>query len=134
MHRTFGSVDQKQTERSTFDLQGLYDFDVEGPDGEVLHKEGDPWKETFALLRVVPSLALDKLIASVSVTESGAMRFADLRVIDFLRACLRPSDRPAFQSLLEDDSRPVDLAEDLIPVMQWLAGPLLGRPTVPPSS
>lgn len=132
--RTFGSIEPKAKDRSSFTLQGLYEFDVTAPDGEVMHKEGDVWQESFRCLSVVPAGALDRLIASVSVTDTGGLRFQSLRVVDFLTACLMPDDRKLFRILLDDDSRPVDLAEQLIPVMEWLAGPLLGRPTPPPSS
>lgn len=132
--RTFGNVDPQAKKRESFTLQGLYEFDVKGPDGEVLHKEDDVWQEEFRCLSVVPAGALDRLISSVSVTDTGALRFQSLRVVDFLSGCLKPDDRERFQALLDDDARPVDLARDLIPVMETLAGPLLGRPTQPPSS
>jgi hypothetical protein len=133
VHRSFGSIEAKPKDRPTFDLQGTYEFDVTSEDGEVLHKEGEPWKEEFTCLSILPAGVLDKLISTVSTTETGALRFHSLHVAAFLSRCLMPESRDRFVALLDDDARPVDF-EALLGVMDWLAGPTLGRPTTPPSS
>ncbi len=127
-HRSFGSTDPKTRERTTFDLQGTYEFDQPG-----VGAEGEAWKESFTCLSVVPSGALDDLISSVSTNPDGSWRFNSIRVVGFLTACLMPESRARFRVLMDDPSRPIDFAE-LVEVMEWLAGPVLGRPTTPPSS
>lgn len=132
--RTFGNIDPSKRKRKSFTLQGLYDYDVEGPDGEVLHKEDDTWQETFECLSKVPAKVLDNLIASVGVSKSGAVSVDNLQICGFLRSCLLPRDRPRWDALLDDDARVLDMGDDLVPVMEELTGGLFGRPTPPPSS
>jgi hypothetical protein len=130
--RTFGNIDPKKKKRQSFTLRGLYEFDVEGPDGEVLHKEDDVWEETFTCLSKVPAATLDKLITSMGVNR-GEVSFDNLHICGFLRDCLVPKDRLRWDVLLSDDSRPVDLTDDLGPVLDLLTNGLFGRPTQPPS-
>jgi hypothetical protein len=130
--RTFGNIDPKKKRRQTFTLQGLYEFDVEGPDGEVLHKEDDVWEETFTCLSKVPAKVLDKLVASMGMSR-GEVSFDNLHICGFLRACLVPQDRDRWDTLLDDEARIVDLDEDLSPILDLLTNGLFGRPTKPPS-
>ena len=130
--RTFGNIDPTKKKRTSFTLQGLYEFDVLADDGEVLHKEDDVWTETFTCLSKVPAKVLDKLITSMGVSR-GEVSFDNLHICGFLRDCLVPVDRPRWDALLDDDARLVDLDGDLSPILDLLTGGLFGRPTKPPS-
>ncbi len=130
-HRTFGNVDPKKKHRTSFTLQGLYEFDVMDADGETLHAEDDEWREEFTCLSKVPAAALDNLVASVGM-QGKAVSFANLQICGFLRSCLVPKDRPRWDALLADDARPVDLGDDLTPILDLLTNGLFGRPTSPP--
>lgn len=128
--RTFGNIDPKKKKRPSFKLQGLYEFDVEDDDGEVLHKEDDVWEESFTCLSKVPAKVLDKLIASMGVSR-GEVSFDNLHICEFMRKCLLPKDRDRWDALLDDDARLVDLDEDLSPILDLLTKGLFGRPTQP---
>lgn len=130
--RTFGNIDPKKKRRESFTLRGLYEFDVLDRDGDVIHAEDDIWEETFTCLSKVPAAALDKLITSMGMSR-GEMSFDNLHICGFLRDCLMPKDRERWDALLADEARPVDLNEDLGPILDMLTNGLFGRPTRPPS-
>ncbi len=130
--RTFGNIDPKKKLRPEFKLQGLYEFDVTGDGGEVLHHEDEVWTEKFTCLSKVPAKVLDKLVASMGMSR-GEVSFDNLHICGFLRACLVPTDRDRWDALLDDEARIVDLDEDLSPILDLLTGGLFGRPTKPPS-
>jgi hypothetical protein len=125
--RTFGNIDPAKKKRESFTLQGLYEFDVDG------HAEDEVWSEEFTCLSKVPAKALDKLIASMG-SSGGEVSFDNLHICGFVRACLVPKDRGRWDALLDDDARPVDLNDDLGPILDLLTKGVFGRPTKPPSS
>lgn len=125
--RTFGNIDPTKRKRESFTLQGLYEYDVDG------HAEDEAWSETFECLSKVPAKVLDNLISSVGMGKSGSVSFENLQICGFIRSCLHPKERQRWDTLMDDDARPLDLNEDLGPILDVLTNGIFGRPTPPPS-
>lgn len=118
---------------------------------------GADWEETFTCWGRIAPAALVDLALAMKVTPDGKREWSSAAVISFIRRALM--DPPAADTngdtdpeteramtqkamtqkarwavLTNDSDRPLDIQEDLGPILMWLAEEYTGRPTQPPST
>lgn len=86
------------------------------------------------MARVAPQAMAD-LAMAMRVDMEGNRQWSASSVISFIRRALADDDsRQRFSLLMNDNSRAVDLQEDLGPILLWLAEEYTARPTQLPST
>jgi hypothetical protein len=96
---------------------------------------GHSWEEKFLCVARVAPQAMADLAMAMRVDMEGNRVWNASSVISFIRRALADDDsRQRWALLMNDNSRAVDLQDDLGPLLLWLAEEYTARPTQLPST